>query len=210
MIPLRDIIPSRTTPGVTITLIALNVIVFLFQATLTDRAEEIFIYTFGVIPMSFSIVTVFTAMFVHAGLAHLAAERPDHRLRDLAMLAERRHLDVDVARPPARRPDRLGAGADARIGDAREDPGPDPVVQPPAIAPDAERANDVDELAGLRVGRVPNALRRSRPPSDVRPRLARANKNRLPLASVVNSSASDSARNSLGRRSARSPYSVSA
>ena len=71
MIPLRDIIPSRTTPGVTLTLIVLNVIVFLFQATLTDRAEEIFIYTFGVIPMHFSIVTVFTAMFVHGGLAHL-------------------------------------------------------------------------------------------------------------------------------------------
>jgi membrane associated rhomboid family serine protease len=71
MIPLRDVIPSRTAPGVTITLIVLNVLVFLFQATLTDRAEEMFIYGFGVIPMHFSIVTVFTAMFVHGGLAHL-------------------------------------------------------------------------------------------------------------------------------------------
>jgi membrane associated rhomboid family serine protease len=71
MIPLRDVIPSRTMPGVTITLIVLNVLVFLFQSTLTDRAEEMFIYGFGVIPMYFSIVTVFTAMFVHGGLAHL-------------------------------------------------------------------------------------------------------------------------------------------
>src|SRR5687767_6807194 len=71
MIPLRDVIPSRTAPGVTITLITLNVLVFVFQATLTDRAEEMFIYGSGVIPMHFSIVTVFTAMFVHGGLAHL-------------------------------------------------------------------------------------------------------------------------------------------
>ena len=71
MIPLRDVIPSRTTPGVTVTLIVLNVLVYIFQATLSDRAEEMFIYGFGVIPMHFSIITVFTAMFVHAGLAHL-------------------------------------------------------------------------------------------------------------------------------------------
>jgi len=71
MIPLRDVIPSRTMPGVTITLIVLNVLVFLFQSTLSDRAEEMFIYGLGVIPMYFSIVTVFTAMFVHGGLAHL-------------------------------------------------------------------------------------------------------------------------------------------
>lgn len=71
MIPLRDVIPSRTTPGVTVTLIVLNVLVFIFQSTLTDGAEEMFIYGFGVIPMYFSIATVFTAMFVHGGLAHL-------------------------------------------------------------------------------------------------------------------------------------------
>ncbi len=71
MIPLRDIIPSRTTPGVTLTLIVLNVVVLLFQATLTDPASEMFIDTFGVVPMHFSLATVFTAMFVHAGLAHL-------------------------------------------------------------------------------------------------------------------------------------------
>jgi membrane associated rhomboid family serine protease len=71
MIPLRDVIPSRTTPRVTVTLIALNVLVFVFQSTLTDRAEEIFIYGFGLVPLHFSLVTVFTAMFVHAGLAHL-------------------------------------------------------------------------------------------------------------------------------------------
>ena len=36
MIPLRDVIPSRTRPGVTIGLIAVNVLVFLFQAMLPE------------------------------------------------------------------------------------------------------------------------------------------------------------------------------
>jgi membrane associated rhomboid family serine protease len=71
MIPLRDVIPSRTRPGVTIGLIVLNVLVFLFQVMLSDRTQEIFVYTFAVVPAHFSLVDVFTAMFVHAGLAHL-------------------------------------------------------------------------------------------------------------------------------------------
>ena len=72
MIPLRDVIPSRTTPGVTITLIALNVVVYLFQLMLTERGQEAFIYGFGLVPAYFSLVNVFTAMFVHGGFAHLA------------------------------------------------------------------------------------------------------------------------------------------
>ena len=72
MIPLRDVIPSRTRPGVTIGLIALNVLVFLFQATLPGDLAERFLYTFAVVPAYFSLVDVFTSMFVHAGVAHLA------------------------------------------------------------------------------------------------------------------------------------------
>jgi membrane associated rhomboid family serine protease len=71
MIPLRDVIPSRTTPGVTITLIVINVLVFLFQASLTERGQEAFVYAFGLVPAYFSFVTVFTSMFVHGGLAHV-------------------------------------------------------------------------------------------------------------------------------------------
>ena len=72
MIPLRDVIPSRTRPGVTITLIALNVAVYLFGLFLTDDSRQAFVYTFGLVPAYFSIVSVFTAMFVHGGLMHLA------------------------------------------------------------------------------------------------------------------------------------------
>lgn len=72
MIPLRDVIPSRTRPGVTLGLIVFNVLVFLLQATLPERTATAFVYTFALVPAHFSIVDAFTSMFVHAGLAHLA------------------------------------------------------------------------------------------------------------------------------------------
>ena len=72
MIPLRDVIPSRTTPGVTVTLIAFNILVYLFQLMLTERGQEAFIVGFGVIPAYFSLISVLTSMFVHGGFAHLA------------------------------------------------------------------------------------------------------------------------------------------
>jgi len=72
LIPLRDVIPSRTTPGVTITLIALNVGVYLFGLALSHDGREAFVYAFGLVPAYFSIVNVFTAMFVHGGFMHLA------------------------------------------------------------------------------------------------------------------------------------------
>jgi membrane associated rhomboid family serine protease len=69
MIPLRDVIPSRTTPYVTITLIALNALVFLYQFLLGERVEEFILY-FGLIPAAFSWMAVLTSMFVHGGLLH--------------------------------------------------------------------------------------------------------------------------------------------
>jgi membrane associated rhomboid family serine protease len=72
MIPLRDVIPSRTRPGVTITLIALNVLVYLLSLGLSGEGREAFIMTFGLVPAYFSIVNIFTSMFVHGGFAHLA------------------------------------------------------------------------------------------------------------------------------------------
>src|SRR6185436_10795038 len=70
MIPLRDVIPSRTTPYTTITLIVLNVIAFLYQLSLGDQVNE-FILTFGLVPAAFSWVTVFTSMFLHGGFLHV-------------------------------------------------------------------------------------------------------------------------------------------
>ena len=71
MIPLRDIIPSRTTPIVTISLIALNVVVFVYELTL-GRAVDAFTLYYGLIPAAFSWINVFTSMFLHGSFMHVA------------------------------------------------------------------------------------------------------------------------------------------
>jgi len=72
MIPLRDVIPSRTRPVVTFALITLNVLVFLRQAALDQDQLETFIRVFGLVPADFSWLNVLTSMFVHGGLMHAA------------------------------------------------------------------------------------------------------------------------------------------
>jgi membrane associated rhomboid family serine protease len=71
MIPLRDVIPTRTWPGVTTGLIVLNALVFVYQLTLSPAEIEDFIVVFGLIPADFSVLTMFTSMFVHGGLGHV-------------------------------------------------------------------------------------------------------------------------------------------
>ncbi len=90
MIPLKDDIPSRSVPFVTIILIALNVLVFLYQVALGDEGSgqavspaHAFVLEFGVTPCRLAgtcqtigdfphpVVTVFTAMFMHGGLFHV-------------------------------------------------------------------------------------------------------------------------------------------
>jgi membrane associated rhomboid family serine protease len=70
MIPLRDVIPSRTSPVVTVTIIAINLLVFVRQAGLDVRDVERFIAMYGLIPAEFSWGSVLTSMFVHGGLMH--------------------------------------------------------------------------------------------------------------------------------------------
>jgi rhomboid family protein len=70
MIPLRDVVPSRTTPVVTMTIIALNTLVFLHQSTLGERAGEAFVFAFGLVPADFSLATMVSSMFVHGGFLH--------------------------------------------------------------------------------------------------------------------------------------------
>jgi membrane associated rhomboid family serine protease len=71
LIPLRDIGPSRTTPVITIALIVLNVLVFLFELSL-GRAVEAFTFYFGLVPADFAWLNVFTSMFIHGGFLHIA------------------------------------------------------------------------------------------------------------------------------------------
>jgi len=71
LIPLRDIIPSRTTPVVTISLIAVNVLVFIYELSL-GRDVDAFTLYWGLVPAAFSWVAVFTSMFLHGGFMHVA------------------------------------------------------------------------------------------------------------------------------------------
>jgi len=70
MIPLRDVIPSRSTPVVTMALLAVNVVVFLYQWSLGERAGTAFVFEWGVIPADFTVLTMFTSMFLHGGFLH--------------------------------------------------------------------------------------------------------------------------------------------
>jgi membrane associated rhomboid family serine protease len=70
VIPLRDVIPSRTTPYVTITLVAINILVFLYQFSLGQAVNQ-FVLAYGLVPASFSWVNVVTSMFLHGGFLHV-------------------------------------------------------------------------------------------------------------------------------------------
>lgn len=72
MIPLKDVIPSRTTPAVTLALVAVNGLVFLLQLTLAPADLERMIDTFGLVPARFSMASLVTSMFVHGSLGHVA------------------------------------------------------------------------------------------------------------------------------------------
>ena len=70
MIPLRDVIPSRTFPFFTIAFIVLNSIAFFFEQSMSRRTLEYFIQSYGLVPARFDVLTVFTSMFLHAGWGH--------------------------------------------------------------------------------------------------------------------------------------------
>ena len=71
MIPLRDVIPSRTTPYITITIIALNGLAWLFELSLPREVLTNFLTVYGVVPAYFAPATLITAMFLHGSWSHV-------------------------------------------------------------------------------------------------------------------------------------------
>jgi len=78
MIPIRDEIPTRETPVVNYLLIAVNVIVYLVMALAGPEAQDAIVARFAMVPAHFvggvtlaAVMTIFTSMFMHAGIAHL-------------------------------------------------------------------------------------------------------------------------------------------
>jgi membrane associated rhomboid family serine protease len=78
MVPLRDNVPSRYFPVVTVALIVINVIIFLYEVTLGPAANAITL-AFGVIPARLVtqwqdprvLFTLFSSMYLHGGWTHL-------------------------------------------------------------------------------------------------------------------------------------------
>src|SRR5829696_5401814 len=71
MFPISDVIPSRTTPVVTVGLILLNVLVFLYEQSLPDPMLQQFVASYALIPAWFSIPALFTSQFLHGGWMHI-------------------------------------------------------------------------------------------------------------------------------------------
>jgi membrane associated rhomboid family serine protease len=71
MIPLRDVIPSRTTPYITITIIVLNALAWLFEVSLPHEVLNEFLTIYGVVPADFSPPTLVTSMFLHGSWSHV-------------------------------------------------------------------------------------------------------------------------------------------
>lgn len=71
MIPLRDTQPSYSAPVVTIVIIVVNALVFLFEVSLDPYSRNYFIAHYGLVPDRFQAQDVITSMFLHGGWLHL-------------------------------------------------------------------------------------------------------------------------------------------
>ncbi len=71
MIPLRDSVPSTSKPLVTYVIIAINVLVFVQQLSLSREELHFFFAHYGVIPARLQLSDLFTSMFLHGGFMHL-------------------------------------------------------------------------------------------------------------------------------------------
>lgn len=80
MFPYKDDNPTRTVPFVTIAIIALNILVFMFQLTAQSDSKTV-LFSFGAIPYNLishdstqpipAWMTLFTSMFMHGGFFHI-------------------------------------------------------------------------------------------------------------------------------------------
>ena len=71
MFPISDVIPSRSVPVVTVGLIAVNILVFIYQLTLPEPALQLFVARYAVIPAHFNVPALFTSQFLHGSILHV-------------------------------------------------------------------------------------------------------------------------------------------
>lgn len=77
MIPIGDVNPRRHFPIMTVSLIALNALLFLYQLLLPEQERQIFIRQAGLIPAELTagvlsaVPDLLTSMFLHGGWIHI-------------------------------------------------------------------------------------------------------------------------------------------
>jgi membrane associated rhomboid family serine protease len=71
VIPLRDVIPSRTTPYITVTIILMNALAWLYEVSMPERMLNRFVFMYGVVPAAFAPATLITSMFLHGSWSHI-------------------------------------------------------------------------------------------------------------------------------------------
>jgi membrane associated rhomboid family serine protease len=71
MIPLRSSERTYSTPVVTLVVIALNVLVFLYEIALSPIQLNRFILHYGLVPDRLHFYQLFTSMFIHGGWLHI-------------------------------------------------------------------------------------------------------------------------------------------
>src|SRR5258706_11844063 len=71
MIPLRDVIPSRTTPYITVTIIVLNTLAWFLELSLPRDVLPVFLRVYGVVPAQLHALTLLTSMFLHGSWMHV-------------------------------------------------------------------------------------------------------------------------------------------
>ncbi len=71
MIPLRSSERTYSAPVVTLTLIAINLLVFLFELSMPSSYLNYFIRLHGIVPYRFHYSSLLTSMFLHGGWMHV-------------------------------------------------------------------------------------------------------------------------------------------
>jgi membrane associated rhomboid family serine protease len=72
MFPLKDTQPSYSRPVVTIALIAVNLLVFLYELGLDDFTRNYLIEIYGLEPANLHLHSLVTSMFLHGSIMHVA------------------------------------------------------------------------------------------------------------------------------------------
>lgn len=74
MVPIKDNIPTKNFPIITVLLIVVNIAIFLYEINLEEHRLEEFIYQYGLLPtdlMELDLFSLLSHMFLHGSFGHI-------------------------------------------------------------------------------------------------------------------------------------------